>query len=257
MSWVTWDWDPYVVAGLLATAILWWRITRRFPARRSQLWYGWAGLLILTLALLSPLAHGAEVSFTLHMGQHLLLMIVVSPLLALGVPLGFLGWMRRQPVAGPVLRTLWSPVPAFALYHLALFAWHIPALYDTAVHVEAVHLLEHATFLLSGLAFWGVIVAPEPRLVKATLGQRVVMVLAANILGWALSFVLAIAERPLYAVYFDGPRPWGMSALTDMRLGGAAMWVAGNLVSGIALMFLLMAMMRQEDRVGQETAEGP
>ncbi len=189
------------------------------------------------------------------MAQHLLLMLVVAPLLALAAPAGLLGWLRRRPQAGRLLRAVWSPLPAFALYHLALFLWHLPALYGAAVRHPGLHLLQHATFLLGGLAFWGVIAAPDPRLVQATIGQRVVMVLAANILGWVLSFVLVIAERPLYAVYLEGQQPWGWSPLTDMRLGGAVMWVSGNLVSGIALMLLLVVAMRRERAARPEAAE--
>ncbi len=246
LSWTEWDLHPAVVAGLLAAAAVWWGIARRFPPRRTQPWYGWGGLLIAALAVLSPLGHGADVSFTLHMAQHILLMLGAAPLLALGVPLGLLGWLRRHPLLGPVIKAVWSPIPAFALYHVALLGWHLPVLYEAAVRSEPLHFLQHATFLLGGVAFWGVVVAPEPRLVRATLGQRVIMVLAANILGWVLSFILAISERPLYPVYLTAPRPWGMSALTDMRLGGAVMWVAGNVVSGVALMLLLVAMMRRE-----------
>lgn len=244
-----------MLASLLAAAAAWWWVARRFPPRGMQRLYGWGALLVLTAAVASPLDHGAEVSFTLHMAQHLLLMLVVAPLLALAAPAGFLGWLRRQPRAGRLLRALWSPLPAFALYHLALFLWHLPELYGAAVRHPGIHLLQHATFLLGGMAFWGVIAAPDPRLVQATIGQRVIMVLAANILGWVLSFVLAVAERPLYAAYLEGPQPWGLSPLTDMRLGGAIMWVAGNLVSGIALMLLLVAAMRQESVVRPKAAE--
>ncbi len=250
----TWNWNPPVLTGLLGSGLAWWRITRRFPPRRAQAWYGWTALVILALAFVSPLDHGAEVSFTLHMAQHLLLMLVLAPLVALAAPAGLLGWLRRRRVLGPAVRTLWSPLPAFGLYHLVLFVWHIPMIYDASVRQDGLHLLQHASFLLGGLAFWGVIAAPDPRLVQATIGQRVVMVLAANILGWVLSFILAIAERPLYAVYAEGPHPWGLDALTDMRLGGAVMWVAGNLVSGVALMLLLITAMRREAIAPGETA---
>ena len=110
LRWDTWDWDPLVLTGVFVTAAAWWWVTRRFPPRRAQLWAGWSALLILALAVVSPLDHGAQVSFTLHMVQHLLLMLVVAPLLAPAAPLGFLGWLRRQPTLGPIIRTLWSPV---------------------------------------------------------------------------------------------------------------------------------------------------
>lgn len=247
LTWRDWIWDPAVLLGLAAITGTWVWIARRFPPRQSQLWYGWVALGILTLTLLSPLDHGAEFSFTLHMAQHMLLMLVVAPLLALAAPAGLLGWLRRRLVVGPLIRGVWSPIPAFIVYHVALFAWHLPVLYDAAVRVEILHLVQHVTFVLGGLAFWEVIVAPEPRLVQATLGQRMALVLAANIAGWGLSFVLALSERPIYSAYVQRGL-WGLSPVDDLRLGGAVMWVWGNVIYGAALLLLFFAWMRREGR---------
>jgi cytochrome c oxidase assembly factor CtaG len=149
-------------------------------------------------------------------------------------------------------------VVAFALYHAGLFAWHIPALYTAALRHEMIHLLQHASFILGGVAFWGVIVAPEPHLVRATLGHRLVMVLAASVLGWLLSFALALAERPLYPIYLEVPRLWGLSALDDLRLGGGVMWVIGNMMYGLTVLLLVIALMNREARqFGRQAPEGP
>lgn len=245
LRWSDWQADPAVILGLLAAAIVWRWITLRFPVRSRQAVYGWIALLGLAISLLSPLETGAGRSFTLHMAQHIVLMMVVAPLLALGTPAAFLGWLRRRPVAGPVIRVIWSPLAAFVLYHAALLLWHLPSLYDAALRSEAVHLLQHASFLGGGLAFWGVVVAPDPRIVRASMGHRLVMVLGANIVGWALAFILALAERPLYAGYLQRQGLWGMSPLLDLRLGGAVMWVAGNVIYGVVLLLLLVALLNR------------
>ncbi|MGH2454323.1 MAG: cytochrome c oxidase assembly protein [bacterium] len=258
LRWTDWPIDPLVVTGLLAATVAWRWITLRFAARRGQTFYGWGALVVLALSLLSPLEAGAGRSFTLHMTQHVVLMMVVAPLLALGTPAAFLGWLRRRPVVGPLIKVIWSPLPAFALYHAALFLWHLPSLYDAALRREAVHLLQHATFLGGSLAFWGVVVAPEPRIVGATMGHRLVMVLGANILGWVLAFALTLAERPLYLTYAAPEGLWGMSPLLDLRLGGAVMWVVGNILYGVVLLLLLVALLNREQRQSaQENPESP
>ncbi len=256
LRWTDWPIDPVVVLGLMTATIAWRWVTLRFPARGRQGVYGWIALLVLALSLLSPLEAGAGLSFTLHMAQHIILMMVVAPLLALGTPAAFLGRLRRGPVAGPIIRVIWSPVPAFVLYHAVLFLWHLPFLYDEALRSEVVHLLQHATFLAGSLAFWGVVVAPDPRIVGASMGHRLVMVLGANILGWVLAFALALAERPLYVAYIQRQGLWGMSPLLDLRLGGAVMWVVGNIVYGVVLLLLLVALLNREQRQrAQENVE--
>lgn len=252
LRWTDWQADPTVVLGLLVAAIVWRWIVLRYPVRSGQAVYGWIALLVLALSLLSPLEAGAARSFTLHMAQHIVLMMVVAPLLALGTPAAFLGWLRRRPVVGPAIRVIWSPLAAFALYHAALLLWHFPSLYDAALRSEAVHLLQHASFLAGGLAFWGVVVAPDPRIVGATMGARLVMVLGANILGWALAFILALAERPFYLAYAQPRGLWGMSPLLDLRLGGAVMWVFGNVIYGVVLLLLLVALLNREQRRDEE-----
>lgn len=253
-----WSWEPEVLAALAAGTAGWLWVSTRFPTRRPQRLCGWAALAVAALALLSPLHAAAERSFTFHMAQHLLLMMVAAPLLALALPSAFLGWLRRRRVLGPVVTALWTPLPAFLLYHAVLFGWHLPALYDAALRVEALHALQHATFLLGSLALWGVLLAPDPHVVQATVGGRIALVLAANVLNWLLSFALALAERPLYAGYVASvgapmARPWNLSPLDDLRLGGGVMWVMGNMTFGLVLLWLVLAAL---DREGRRVGEG-
>ncbi len=128
LRWTDWQIDPLIVVGLLGGSVAWRWITLRFAARPRQALLGWSALVILALSLLSPLERGAGHSFTLHMAQHVILMMIVAPLLALGTPPAFLGWLRRRPVAGWIIKAIWAPAPAFVLYHAALFLWHVPSL---------------------------------------------------------------------------------------------------------------------------------
>src|SRR3954471_20550743 len=102
------------------------------------------GWLALAIALSPPLDEWSEQWLAAHMVQHELLMVVAAPLIAVGAPVVGMLWAlparARHAVIGTVQRTplpiLWraitAPPSAFLLYGVALWVWHIPALYDNA-----------------------------------------------------------------------------------------------------------------------------
>src|SRR5579871_5102587 len=89
----SWPFDPWIVAALTLTAVLYlrgWLLLRRRGADRFgsfQLSAFLAGLAALFLALASPIEPFAGLLLLVHMLQHLLLMMIAPPLLWLGEPL--------------------------------------------------------------------------------------------------------------------------------------------------------------------------
>ena len=239
LRWTDWTANPAPVLGLAAAAVVYPWICRRFPPRGRQFLYFWAGLAVLAGALLSPLDAGAEYLFTLHMLQHMLLLLVAPPLLALAVPPSLLGWIYGRPALRRLFRALWTPVPAFLLFNAALLLWHLPAAYDATLRVPWVHAAEHVSFVASGLVFWGVIVSPAPVFVRAPLALRLAMLIGADVVNFILGFALAFAGRPFYAPYITVGRLWGLTPLDDLRLGGAVMWVMGQMMYAVPVLILI------------------
>ena len=143
---------------------------------RSAAFYG--GLLSIVVALDTPLDELADTLFPAHMTQHLLLLMVAPPLIVLSAP-----WMRlwrplplgfRRTVAKSVARGRWAaplralgrllarPLPAWIAFNGVLVAWHVPVLYDATLSNEAMHDLEHATFLVAGVLFWMQVIDSPP-----------------------------------------------------------------------------------------------
>lgn len=91
-----WTWDPLVMGLLLLSSGLYahglMRVWRRAGAGRGirlgQAACFAVGMLVLVMALLSPLDGWSDLLFSAHMTQHELLMLVAAPLLVLGRPLG-------------------------------------------------------------------------------------------------------------------------------------------------------------------------
>lgn len=256
LHWTDWSASPVVLAALAASAAAYLAIARRFPPRPRQPLAFWGAELTLVVALLSPLDAGAAYLFTLHMLQHMLLMLVAAALFALAVPPGLIGWAYSRPAVRRVLRAVWSPVPAFVLFNGTLLAWHLPAAYDTTLRVPWVHAVEHWSFVVTGVIFWGVIVSPAPALVRAPLGIRFALLLGADVVNFLLGFGLTFAGRPFYTAYTAVPRLWGLSVLDDLHLGGVLMWVMGQMMYLIPVLILLNVILWRDGGASRRLVPG-
>lgn len=185
----------------------------------------------------------AEESFSMHMTQHLLLVMVAAPLMTLGNPLPQVLWGlprgARAAIAGTlkpgarVRRALaaltFMPV-AGAFYVITVWVWHVPVLYDAAVEHEILHALEHVMFLAAGILFWWPIVQPAPRLhPRAHPGFQILYLLAATAQNTALGMILSLPERALYPHYARVAEVLGVSAVDDQAFGGGLMWGMGHM----------------------------
>ena len=194
------------------------------------------GWLALAAALLSPIDALSGDSFAVHMIQHELLMVVAAPLLVLGRPLE--AWASALPrsvnrvFAGiarfGALQWLWrlitEPVGAWCLHALCLWAWHLPVLFDAALVDTRVHVMQHASFFGSALAFWWAVFGRGARLPTAI---SMASLLTTMMHTGALGALLTFAPTAWYPHYAHGAFGW--SALEDQQLGGLVMWAPGSL----------------------------
>ena len=248
--WAAWNPDPLVLAGLALLGWVYWRgLSPGTP--RWQAWSFLTALLVLAAALLSPLDTLSGVLASAHMVQHLLLTLVAAPLLALSAPAGPL--LRGAPAAlrqavspsrrrlGPLLRAsdaLRNPALVWLLHVATLWAWHSAVLYDAALANPLLHALEHATFLLTGLLLWRVVVGA--RAVRASPGVAVLLLFGTTLQSALLALLLTFARTPWYVGYTTTTRSWGLEQLADQHLAGAIMWVpAGFVYLGVAVTLLV------------------
>ena len=207
------------------------------------------------LALASPFAAYDTTLFSVHMGQHLLLTLVAAPLLLLGAPVSLL--VRASPdarrlVAGlvhrPAVRTLTSPVVTWTLFGIVMWFSHYSALYNAALDSDVVHLGEHALYLAAGLLFWWPVVGIDPGARRLKFPARLVYVILEMPVQAFLALAIYSADRVLYPNYANLVRAWGPSPLDDQRGAAVVMWVGGDFLFLAALVLLLFAWMRADER---------
>jgi cytochrome c oxidase assembly factor CtaG len=266
----SWPFEPVVLVGVEIAAVLY--IVGGI-GRRTELWRDvafWSALATILVALQSPLEMLARQLFWIHMVQHLLLMVVAAPLLALASP-----WTRlwralprrlRRGIARPLFknpgfapvrwtyRMLSLPTVIWFLAAGNLWLWHIPALYDLTLRNHLVHHLEHTLFLGLGIAFWAQLIDQYPFRSRLTSLGRATYVFTAMIQSWGLAAVLSFASGPFYAYALLPTRPGGISGLTDQQLGGGMMWVPGAITYSLAFVWLLFRWLEEEDARSQVAA---
>jgi cytochrome c oxidase assembly factor CtaG/ferredoxin len=243
----SWEFNPWVLLPTLILGIIyargWRQLHRRAPHRFGfpRLIAFYAGLITILCALLSPLDAFAGWLLTVHMIQHLLLMMAAPPLILYGAPyLPLLSGLPRHFLTGSVGPFLASTTlrkvgrfvahPAFCLsaFVFTNIAWHLPAMYELALRSPTWHRVEHLSFLTTALLFWWPIIQPHPWAARAPRWVIIPYLFLADFQNTALSAFLIFCERVLYPTYETVPRITGLTPLEDQAAAGALMWVASS-----------------------------
>ena len=256
-----WNWEPTVVIGTALFVITYFAaigpLRSRFPGSESvkplQAFWFLLGTSVMFFALVSPLDWaGDEYLLSAHMAQHILLMLVFPPLLLLGTPGWMLRPMLRRPTLFRIARFLTTPVVAFCLFTAGYIVWHTPVLYDAAMNNELIHVIEHLSFMATGVIAWFPILSPLPELPRLSYPGQILYLFLQMLPMTVVAALITFAPMPLYAPYVEAPRLFGISVMTDQEIAGLIMWMPGAMIYLLALGFVY----RQWARQNQEPLDG-
>jgi cytochrome c oxidase assembly factor CtaG len=253
--WRAWSFEPGVILPLAVTTGLYVRgITRvlrrttyaRVMVKREMSFFA-AGLLVLTIALVSPVHRAGSALFSAHMIQHELLMAAAAPLLVLGKPVAAFMWGLPRQLRRPASRMFSlsiAPLAAFLLHAAAIWTWHLPRLYDASVTSEFVHTAQHISFLASALLFWWSLFQSRSR--KGSEGAAIMYLFLTGIHTTLLGALIFLSSTQFYSVYHDATTiNWGLTAIEDQQLGGLIMWIPAGIVYLCAALYLMLRWLKQ------------
>jgi putative copper resistance protein D len=206
-----------------------------------------SGLVMIDLALQSPVATFTMGYFEAHMIQHLLLMVTAPPLLALGAPMTLALQTSSRPAKVRLLKVLnsqvfrwWShPVPTAVVYYLAMFAFFLTS--AVAVAMEHMWLMDlvNIVFLVAALHFWWPIVGVD-NIPHWPMGHGAKMV--ALLIGVPVESFLALAlltsTRPVAPMY----------TLGSTHAGAGILWIGAEAFTFLALIPVFVQWLRFEGR---------
>ena len=263
---MTWTFEPVTMLLLLASAAAYGAGVRNaWRQAGAGHGFGWwhvasfsTALLALASALISPLAWLSDVLFSAHMTQHEILMLVAAPLLVMGRPLLAFLWAvprAKRPGVARVFRSasisrLWQrltdPLMVFVVHGLALWIWHVPVLFEWALHHDGVHAVQHLSFVVTAALFWWGMV--EGRYGRAGYGVGVLYVFLTALHSTVLGALLTVAPRTWYGSYEITAVGQRVDALADQQLAGLVMWVPSGVIFIVVGLALVAAWLGESER---------
>ncbi len=238
-SWLDWGGDISVVAAVFFLEVVYllsvgplrthYPGSSDVPTRRIVLFT--VGLWSIFFALYSPLDPLSDYYlFSAHMIQHLFLVLVGPPLMLLGTP----GWMLRPilklPGVYPVTKVLTFPVLAALLFNIVFAIWHVPAVYEAGLNNITVHIIQHLTFIATGVIMWWPVLSPLKELPRLPYAGQVLYMFILSIPPAIVGALITFADGILYETYANAPEIWGISTAADQQIGGVIMKLPGFLI---------------------------
>jgi cytochrome c oxidase assembly factor CtaG len=249
---------------LVFTALVYlrgWLFLRFNALRVTSAWRAFsffAGLLLIWVAVASPIAALDHELLTVHMLRHLLLMTLAPPLIWLGTPVEHQLHGLPQRVAKSLRVRLWQsraakrfakalvrPKFAWLAACATLVGWHIPIFFELGMQSVAWHLFEQLSFLATGLLFWRPVIQASAGPSRQNLSM-ILYLFFATLPCDILSGFLAFSDRVVYPIYFSSTHLLGFSPLVDQQCAAALMWTCVTFVYLLAAAILTMRLLSPE-----------
>lgn len=230
-----------------------WRRTARREWQALLLFAG--GIFSVLAALLPPIDLLSEELLSIHMIQHMLLMMAAAPLFVFSysdffIRMGLsrsgrrLLWKAQRGLTGHGLNRFTRPLLIAVLYALVLWIWHLPLLYESALENRWIHNLQHLAFFIGSYFFWKVLLRRIGRpALNAAAG--IIYLFVTSLHSTALGVLMAISPRIWYPFYAHTTGAHGLTAIEDQQLAGYIMWMPAGFSYVLIAAWLTLRLVRE------------
>jgi putative copper resistance protein D len=255
-----------VVAAGIAAYLAGVRRLRRaghaWPFARTASWVG--GMLLLGAVTGLGVARYANVLFSVHMVQHMVLSMAVPILLVGGAPVTLALRALRRPADPQVrgvrewlllalhsrpARILSHPLVALAIYVGSLYGLYLGGLLGTLMRYHLGHLAMLVHFVLAGYLLFWVLIGHDPGRRQIQPAFLVIVHFLAMVAHAFFGFVLLQSTTVIAADWYTAVHPpWAAPLLDDQRLGAGLAWAFGELPAAAILLLLVRQWNRSDQR---------
>jgi len=262
MSYLTshWVYDPSVI--IVALVVLAHEVglsrlrlrsgARSTQRRRRRSFAFYAGLLVLLLAIISPIDFWSGRYFYVHMCGHLLIGFFAPILIVYGAPwvplmhalpvgirrkigrvIAFGAWTKPLRVLARGVTNPWFVVISF---NVVMVIWHVPVLFDLGERNSMVHIwLMHGSFFFTGVLFWLLIIPSHPFRPKVSPFWQGGAIIGTNIVMFILAMAMSIFSSSSWYSVYDHLSGVSLSPFADQQIGAAILWICGDFWAAPAL----------------------
>jgi cytochrome c oxidase assembly factor CtaG len=202
------------------------------------------GVILLAAALSPPVDSLADELLVAHMAEHLLIGDAAALLIVLGFTGPLLAPLLRNRVLAK-LRVLTHPVVAVLVWMINFYVWHLPALYQAALRHDAIHALQHVSFLAFGIAMWMGLLGPLPKPRWFRNAGRLVYIIVVRLAGTVLANAMIFSGTVWYPIYRAGDAQWHISPMGDQIAAAGVMMVEESVLTIALFCWLFLKVARE------------
>jgi cytochrome c oxidase assembly factor CtaG len=259
-------WSVLAVLSIVGTLLYLAAVVRlrrtgvRWPWWRTLSWVaGTASLFAVTGTWLNGYS---MVLFSLHMVQHMVLAMITPLLLLLAAPvtLALRTLPRGKGAAGAprallldllhsrFARFVSSPGFTVPLFIASLYGIYFTELFDWLMSSPAGHQFMLAHFVVTGLLFFGPIVAQDPWPRNHSHPTRILELVIPVPFHAFFGVAVMIASSLLVTSFANPPADWGINPIEDQTVAGGIAWSFGELPTVLVLIVVLVSWAGSDER---------
>ena len=263
LKWIVpWEFSWVFLAAFLLASVLYLRGSRELRVSFSRKLAFWSGMAIIYLSLHTYLDYYAEHEFFMHRLQQLLLhhlapllICTAFPVSALraGVPLRWriqlLRPLQRSWPWRVTMGVLMNPTVATILFVVFVLIWLIPELQTLAMLDWRVYRFMNWTMLISGFAYWSLVLDHRPHPPgRMVAGMRVLSPAITMTPQILVGAIVTFASKDLYPIFEICGRAFTFDVLTGQLIGGLITWVPAAMIESVGGLMALRHWLRLSRR---------
>lgn len=234
--WGSWQVAPEILLPLLLIVFLYVRVPAGTVSNRQRIFFI-AGIVSALLVIITPIGARAMDYFSLHMIQHITLMMITGPLLVLGTPTSF------HPKNKFFLAAT-HPILSWFTYAALMIGVHLPVPHKFIMdHAWAHTYLEVPLYLLLPYFFYFNLLDRNLTNRRISPAMAVISLFLMMVPETLTGFFIYTAPGSLYD---------NMYSLNDQRQGGSFMWAGSMIIDTVWMSFAVYHWIKSEEKKSRD-----
>ena len=230
----SWQLAPEILLPVILLAYLYLKYT---TSTTRQTLFFFSGLISIIAVVNTPIGARAMDYFSLHMVQHITMMMVTGPLLILGTPSSF------RP-SGRIFHALTHPIFSWLSYAALMIGVHLPGPHNFIMeHPWAHSYLEVPLYIALPYLFYFNLLDRKLTNRRISPALAVISLFLMMVPETLTGFFIYVSHGSLYNE---------MYTLNDQRRGGSLMWSGAMIIDSIWMSFAVYHWIKSEERKSVE-----
>lgn len=240
--WGSWQLSPEVLIPVIA--LIYW-VFRGPSLTKAQKVFLLAGAASILTVVNTPIGARASDYFTLHMIQHVTLMMITGPLLVLGTPSSF------SP-KNKLFTFLTHPIFSWVTYAALMIGVHLPPIHNFIMYHSWAHdYLEVPLYIAIPYLFYFNLLQRREFKSRISPAMAVISLFLMMVPETLTGFFIYASPHSLYD---------GMYTMTDQQRGGSFMWAGSMIIDALWMGMAVHHWIKSEERkaieIDKEIAAG-